>query len=138
MVPQIESYVPLQEAIGGGGIAPERPTMPISKANGPMRSTMPISDIVEPNPAASIHTSQLYQQQQAYFEAVRKIDSAGVPTPGGPDGSLPAPYETTLPRSVSTLIHLGENGRKGTLAYNPYIYQNYKWSQPQEKFSFVW
>lgn len=138
MVPQIESYVPLQEAIGMGGVSQERPAMPISKAIGPMRSQMPISDIVEPNPATSIYTSQSYQQQQVYFEAVKKIDTAGVPTPGGPDGSLPAPHEMAIPRSVSTLIHLDENGRKGTLAYNPYVYQNYKWSQPQEKFSFVW
>jgi hypothetical protein len=138
-VPEIEYQIPIAERVQIEPTdIPERAQMPTARTHGPARAAAPISDVVEPDPGASVYTSQFYQQQQVYLETARRIEAGGVPIPGIDGGSLPPPYEVTLPRSPQTLINLSENGWGGVLPHNPFVYYNYYWQQAQERISFVW
>jgi|GEM_PF-6420470 len=115
-----------------------RAEMPEAKTPGPMRSAMPVSDVIEPDPALSIHSSQIYQQQQAYFDTVRRMEVGAVGIGGHDNGVLPPPFEVSLLRPSETLISLSKDGWRSVLPYNPYVYHNFMWKQPQENISIIW
>ncbi|MEW6680843.1 MAG: hypothetical protein AB1297_07515 [bacterium] len=115
-----------------------RAEMPQIETPGPSRSPMPVSDIVEPDPALSVYSNQAYQQQQAYFDTARRIEIGAVGLGGSDHGILPPPYEVSLLRPAETLISLSKDGWRGVLPYNPYTYYNYRWQQPKENISIIW
>ncbi|MEW6482992.1 MAG: hypothetical protein AB1397_08400 [bacterium] len=115
-----------------------RAEMPQAETRDSFRSPMPVSDAVEPDPAMSVYTSQIYQQQQAYFDTARRIEIGAVGIGGQDHGTLPPPFEVSLLRPAETLISLSKDGWRGILPYNPYIYHNFMWKQPQEQISIVW
>ncbi len=118
--------------------ASEMAEMPQGETPRPSRSPMPVSDIVESDPALSVYSSQSYQQQQAYFDTARRMEVGAVGLGGSDHGALPPPFEVSLLRSAETLINLSKDGRGGVLPYNPYIYHNFMWRQPQEQISIIW
>ncbi|MEW6103851.1 MAG: hypothetical protein AB1630_08600 [bacterium] len=115
-----------------------RAEMPQAETPGPSRSPMPVSDIVESDPAMSVYTSQIYQQQQAYFDMARRIEIGAVGIGGQDHGVLPPPFEVSLLRPAESLISLSKDGWRGILPYNPYTYHNFMWKQPQEQISIIW
>lgn len=115
-----------------------RQEMPQLETKGPMRSAMPISDMVEPDPALSVYSGQSYQQQQAYFDTARRIEIGAVGIGGRDQGTLSPPYDVTILRATETLIRISEDGWRGVLPYKPYVYHNFMWRQPEEHISIIW
>lgn len=129
---EVEGFIP--RAVNEAVNASVRKEMPQSETKGPVLSPMPVSDTIEPKAALSVYLGQSYQKQQAYFDTARRMEIGAV----GEQGMLPPPYEVTILRATQTLIRMKEDGWNGVLPYNPYIYHNFMWKQPQEHISIVW